>query len=559
MGFDIECIPNIELLPGECFCPVCRFLVHPNEALRSMCTHLYCPPCLAHVASTTMTCPLDGSLVAETHAKRLVESNKELADTFGEILVYCSYKKSGCTWIGPLSHIPLHCLFCAFRTSRVACSVCQIQIPHHQAEGHAQVCHQGQVEMGPHGRFVVVATPAREQQQYQPPYYNMHQPQDVPVAIPRQQFHLASQHQVPSAQPASQYVAQTHSQVQAQPQLQSQSSALHQPLAVLSSAPQNGAASLDQAYLSQDLSQTFAPSQGHQNLQAQAHSKTTLLSQPHQLPNLQVPQYQITSHQLHKPNPMHPQASTVQAQAHSKTTLLSQPHHLQNLQVPQYQTTSPQLHRPNPMHTQAGTVQRSVPYNAISQGATSCSPTSLSLPTMQTQQPNQPTRVGNRRANLGKNPIVEDKGTTGTDYPSLLGAGTDYLSMLGAPVDHNAPLGPGELRHLNYVVEYFNKRYYMERNGGPRPGYSSSMSFHRGFDQRSLVMPHENYALRPGNVGMASRYAYHGLPGGGGSGDMEPFPNSRKRAAGPVEGEGLHSQINKEDQQNKKVAKKPKI
>lgn len=69
MGFDNECIVNIQSLAGEYFCPVCRLLVLPDEALQSQCTHLYCKPCLTYVVGTTRACPYDGYLVTEADAK----------------------------------------------------------------------------------------------------------------------------------------------------------------------------------------------------------------------------------------------------------------------------------------------------------------------------------------------------------------------------------------------------------------------------------------------------------------------------------------------------------
>lgn len=71
MGFDNECILNIRSLAREYFCPVCRQLVYPNEALQSSCTHLYCKPCLTYIASTTRTCPYDGYLVTQADSKVL--------------------------------------------------------------------------------------------------------------------------------------------------------------------------------------------------------------------------------------------------------------------------------------------------------------------------------------------------------------------------------------------------------------------------------------------------------------------------------------------------------
>lgn len=75
MGFDNECILNIESLAGEYFCPVCRTLVYPNEAIQSQCTHLYCKPCLTYVVGTTHACPYDGYLVTEADSKVGTELN----------------------------------------------------------------------------------------------------------------------------------------------------------------------------------------------------------------------------------------------------------------------------------------------------------------------------------------------------------------------------------------------------------------------------------------------------------------------------------------------------
>ncbi|CAL0329427.1 unnamed protein product [Lupinus luteus] len=148
MGFDNECIVNIQSLAGEYFCPVCRLLVYPNEALQSQCTHLYCKPCLAYVVSTTKACPYDGYLVTEADSKPLMESNKALAETIGKIAVHCLYHRSGCTWQGTLSECTSHCSVCAFGNSPVVCNRCAIQIVHRQVQEHAQNCPgvQGQVQ-----------------------------------------------------------------------------------------------------------------------------------------------------------------------------------------------------------------------------------------------------------------------------------------------------------------------------------------------------------------------------------------------------------------------------
>ncbi|PWZ33654.1 hypothetical protein Zm00014a_011545 [Zea mays] len=141
MGFDNECILSIQSLPGEYFCPVCRTLVYPNEALQTQCTHLYCKSCLAYVVATTQACPYDGYLVTEADSKPLVESNKTLAETIGKVTVYCLYNKSGCQWHGELSACVTHGTACAYGNSPVVCNRCGTQIVHRQVQEHAQVCH----------------------------------------------------------------------------------------------------------------------------------------------------------------------------------------------------------------------------------------------------------------------------------------------------------------------------------------------------------------------------------------------------------------------------------
>ncbi|XP_073009667.1 uncharacterized protein [Typha latifolia] len=140
MGFDNECILNIQSLPGEYFCPVCRTLVYPNEALQSQCTHLYCKPCLAYIVATTQACPYDGYLVTEADSKPLMESNKTLAETVGKVAVHCLYHRSGCQWQGTLSDCITHCTGCTFGNSPVVCNRCGTQIIHRQVQEHAQIC-----------------------------------------------------------------------------------------------------------------------------------------------------------------------------------------------------------------------------------------------------------------------------------------------------------------------------------------------------------------------------------------------------------------------------------
>ncbi|MCE3216780.1 hypothetical protein HAX54_008010 [Datura stramonium] len=137
MGFDIECIIDIHTYPGEYFCPACRTLVFPNDAVQSQCTHLYCKPCLAHVANGSRACPYDGYLVTEADSKPLIESDKTLAESIGRVKVRCLYHRSGCTWEGPLSDCNSHCSGCSFGNSPVICNRCGVQIVHRQVHEHA--------------------------------------------------------------------------------------------------------------------------------------------------------------------------------------------------------------------------------------------------------------------------------------------------------------------------------------------------------------------------------------------------------------------------------------
>ncbi|KAF5744544.1 hypothetical protein HS088_TW07G00117 [Tripterygium wilfordii] len=277
MGFDNECILNIQSLAGEYFCPVCRLLVYPNEALQSQCTHLYCKPCLTYIVSTTRACPYDGYLVTEADSKPLIESNEPLAETIGKIIVRCLYHRSGCTWQGPLSDCTTHCSECAFGNSPVVCNRCAVQIVHRQVQEHAQNCPgvqqpQGGQEVTATSTATVgdqtqiaaqaasqvqittaqtagqnVAQPASAnsqaqvvaqaagptpeqwyQQQYQQyyqsyhgydPYQQHYQPQNPYQQTPVPQYQQQFQGYV-QAQPVSQPQLQPHIQSQSQPQLQ---------------------------------------------------------------------------------------------------------------------------------------------------------------------------------------------------------------------------------------------------------------------------------------------------------------------------------------------------
>ncbi|XP_011624698.1 LOW QUALITY PROTEIN: trithorax group protein osa-like [Amborella trichopoda] len=186
MGFDNESILNLQTLPGEYFCPVCRQLVYPNEALQTQCTHLYCKPCLDWVLIATRACPYDGYLVTEADTKPLSETNKALAETIGRIVVQCLYHRSGCTWQGPLSESTAHCSGCPYGNSPVVCNRCGAQIVHRQVQEHAQNCPGTQPLAQQPEAGQASTTPTTQQPdptQANPPPTNQQNPPQAAVAV----------------------------------------------------------------------------------------------------------------------------------------------------------------------------------------------------------------------------------------------------------------------------------------------------------------------------------------------------------------------------------------
>ncbi|GJT55567.1 trithorax group protein OSA [Tanacetum coccineum] len=197
MGFDNDCMLFKHHVPANYFCPVCETHVYPNEALQTLCGHLFCRPCLAHVASSTQACPRDGHLVTETCSKLLVESNKGLADAVGRTVVLCNYYKSGCMWVGTLSDCIVHRSKCAYGDFEFVCMICGIKILHRDAEDHAKICN---VNVYP---------------QVQNPAQNQHHAQ----LVPQMHHHLPSlEHSNGQSQPPPQ--TDGHPQIPFYPQFQ---------------------------------------------------------------------------------------------------------------------------------------------------------------------------------------------------------------------------------------------------------------------------------------------------------------------------------------------------
>uniref|UniRef100_A0A2P2KQF4 RING-type domain-containing protein n=1 Tax=Rhizophora mucronata TaxID=61149 RepID=A0A2P2KQF4_RHIMU len=406
MGFDNECIPNIQSLAGEYFCPVCRLLVYPNEALQSQCTHLYCKACLTYIVSTTRACPYDGYLVTEADSKLLIESNKALAETIGKITVQCLYQRSGCTWQGNLSECTSHCSGCAFGNSPVVCNRCGIQIIHRQVQEHAQTCPgvqpQGQnVESAQNvtttstttnsehtqaitlprtsttqthtsqttitlqpgqdpslqattkaqavvSAVVPTAEPWYQQQQQYQQYY---QQQYAAYQQHYYQYYPNQQQAIPQYQQSQVYVQPQISQVQVQPNLQVQ------PQAQLQTQPQLpapiqlpvAAQPLNQALVNPQQ-QTHAVSQPQSQIQPTVQLPTHGYSHPQSQPHLQNQPAQPYPQPAQVPQYQQPHVQMQQAQpqiqpqAHSQI----QPQHIPVLQPQSHLQSQPLMHAQHP-------------------------------------------------------------------------------------------------------------------------------------------------------------------------------------------------------------------
>ncbi|KAM2573992.1 hypothetical protein TB2_005997 [Malus domestica] len=385
MGFDNECILNIQSLAGEYFCPVCRLLVYPNEALQSQCTHLYCKPCLTYVVSTTQACPYDGYLVTEADAKPLTESNKALAETIGKIPVHCLFHRSGCTWQGPLSECTPHCSGCAFGNSPVVCNRCGVQIVHRQVQEHGQTCpgvqpaQQAQSALDTSASGTSAATADQTQAAIQTGIPTsqalVSQTTTAPGSDPNQKANSSSQSQaaVPSAdqwyqqqQPYQQYYQQYPGYDPYQQQYQSyypyqqpavpQSQQAQPPYGTVQNQPQTYLQPQPQTQLS------LQPPISQAQAQAQAQPRPQIQPPNGQAPIAAQTQNQVQANQQQQ---VHPTVQTYpaahgQQQPYYQAPPHSQPHP-QQVQVPPYQQPQIQQHTQAQLHPQHHSHSQSQP------------------------------------------------------------------------------------------------------------------------------------------------------------------------------------------------------
>ncbi|XP_039014129.1 putative mediator of RNA polymerase II transcription subunit 12 [Hibiscus syriacus] len=382
MGFDNECILNIQSLAGEYFCPVCRLLVYPNEALQSQCTHLYCKPCLTYVVSTTRACPYDGYLVTEADSKPLVESNKALADTIGKITVHCLYHRSGCTWQGPLSECTAHCSGCAFGNSPVVCNRCGVQIVHRQVQEHAQNCPrvQPQAQQVVSGQEISASGTTSDQTQVASQAgtaASQSQASQTTTSSTSVQDFGQQANPNPQSQAVSQFAAVTSEQWSQQQQQQQQSQQYYQQYTGYDSYYQQYYPYQQQAFpqYQQQSLQVNATHMAGQNplyLQTQSQPQSHL---PVQVAVASQPQSQAQANQqqqTHLTIPLHyqiPAQTYPTSLGHSQPLVQplpqAQPHpqvqtiqpHLQHGHMPQYQQQHSQMQLPQPQPPPAPQVQ----------------------------------------------------------------------------------------------------------------------------------------------------------------------------------------------------------
>uniref|UniRef100_A0A0E0MJT3 RING-type domain-containing protein n=1 Tax=Oryza punctata TaxID=4537 RepID=A0A0E0MJT3_ORYPU len=346
MGFDNECVLNIQTLPGEYFCPVCRTLICPNEALQTQCTHLYCKPCLAYIVATTQACPYDGYLVTEADSKPLMESNKPLAETIGKVTVHCQYHKSGCQWHAAPTTVP------STTTAGTASAA---------AVGSAGSTAVNTVAVAPslpvaptaasQGQALAPQTPTAEQYQQQlqyQQYYQQQYPGYNPYMQQYQQYGQYQQYTQPQMQIAPQNVPQAPAQ--SAPYAQPQVLQPNQPQQIVPFQSQNQPHLTQlQAPAVQSQSQQHPPLQSAaqtQIPQAQPQSQVSFQQpQPHAQPTTHTPvPTQLGSQPFAMPST---QATPSEVQPHV------QPHIPQHHQV-MAQQQQPQLqHLPQQQHPHA--------------------------------------------------------------------------------------------------------------------------------------------------------------------------------------------------------------
>uniref|UniRef100_J3NBH3 RING-type domain-containing protein n=1 Tax=Oryza brachyantha TaxID=4533 RepID=J3NBH3_ORYBR len=432
MGFDNECILNIQTLPGEYFCPVCRTLICPNEALQTQCTHLYCKPCLAYIVATTQACPYDGYLVTEADSKPLIESNKPLAETIGKVTVHCQYHnhppasitRVAVNGMGLQPHAQAQHTDSSMMQSSSAATQAAMQGPSAVASavpmipvtaapttvlstatartgtasalpvGSAGATTGSTVPVAPslqvaptaatQGQAVAPQTPTAEQYQQQlqyQQYYQQQYPGYNPYMQQYQQYGQYQQYTQPQAQIAPQNVAQAP--VQSASYAQSQVLQPNQPQHMVPFQPQN------QPHLPQLQAPAVQPqSQQHPPLQSAPQTQIPQLQPQSQVP-LQQPQPH-TQPTNHTPVPTQvgsqpfaipsTQATPSEVQPHHQVMAQQQQPQLQHL--PQQQQSYPHMqayHQPPPMpHAQ--------PQNPSVHAVTGHQPYSQPQPANQMQQ-----------------------------------------------------------------------------------------------------------------------------------------------------------------------------
>ena len=98
-GFDCEFIERPKELPFEC--PIC-LLVLREPYNTTCCDNSFCYECIKQIKeSRSPVCPL-------CKQKFEINPRKSVQRALYQLKVYCTHKKDGCDWVGPLGQLDKH-------------------------------------------------------------------------------------------------------------------------------------------------------------------------------------------------------------------------------------------------------------------------------------------------------------------------------------------------------------------------------------------------------------------------------------------------------------------